>query len=97
MGLADSVCSSSDVSSRNLKHDLFLLVCELFFDFRMYSLGPAFLIGISQYVATLQRKQVWQAESIQSKWNFVQCVRSKHSVRYHKEAHIANINDSLMD
>ena len=30
VGIADSVCSSSDISSRELMHDLFLLVCELF-------------------------------------------------------------------
>ena len=30
VGIAGSVCSSSDISSRELMHDLFLLVCELF-------------------------------------------------------------------
>ena len=47
-------------------HDLFLLVCE-FFLLTLTSectvWGPAFLIGINQYVnqyvTTQQRKQVW--------------------------------------
>ena len=43
-------------------HDLFLLVCELFLltlTLECTLWGPAFLININQYVATLQRKQVW--------------------------------------
>ena len=54
-------------------HDLFLLVCELILHTLTLECtiwGSAFLIGINQYVATLQKKQVWgQAESTLSKQN----------------------------
>ena len=41
-------------------HDLFLLVCELFLlTLTLECTYLAFLISINQYVATLQRKQVW--------------------------------------
>ena len=52
VGIADSMCSSSDVSSRNLTHDLFLLyeLSLLTLTLECTVWGPAFLIGINQYV-----------------------------------------------
>ena len=76
----------------NLMHDLFLQVCELFLltlTLQCTVWGPAFLIGINQYVATLeQRKQVWwQAEPTQSKQNLQEfcAVCEEQTFRYLKE------------
>ena len=70
-------------------YHLFLLVCELFLltltlECRVW--GPTFLIGINQYVATLQ--QTSMVTSSQSKHNLKEfcAVCEEQTFRYLKEA-----------
>ena len=57
VGIADSMVHLRMYQVGNLMYHLFLLVCELFLltlTLECTVWGPTFLIGINQYVATLQ-------------------------------------------